>query len=125
MKASLVAAAVFGAANGAHVHQRHAHDIFHLNKRNETEPSLPVCTTMYTTITGDFICMPPLAFLPAAQFCPRKGPITNTMDPGTPTPNAKPAKAASSSTSELPKTTTTAQAVVPTPAAQTCETPGE
>lgn len=56
MKTTLVAAALLGSAT-ASVHHGHAHDIFHVAKRNDT--CVPSCTTIYTTITGDFICTRP------------------------------------------------------------------
>lgn len=62
MKApTLVAAALLGGAS-AHVHRR-GHELFH-KRTNDTEVCIPGCTTTYTTITGDFICMPP-----ALLFC--------------------------------------------------------
>lgn len=97
-----MAAALVGAAN-AGSHHAHAHDLFHLARRNESV-CVPGCTTVYTTVTGDFIWQP--------------------------TPNAPPAQnststSVTSTTSTVHLAQTTTKAVVPTPAAQTCETPGE
>lgn len=129
MKATLVAAALLGGAS-AHVHRR-GHELFH-RRSNDTEVCLPGCTTSYTTITGDFICMPP-DFLPDLAICPGRA-LTDTTDPGQPTPNA-PAKAASTTratsapvtkvASAVPSSVVSTPAVVPTPQAQSCPTPGE
>lgn len=57
MKATLVAAALLGGAS-AHVHRR-GHELFHKRGANDTEVCLPGCTTEYTTMTGEVICMSP------------------------------------------------------------------
>lgn len=61
MKATLVAAALFGGAS-AHVHRR-GHELFHKRGANDTEVCLPGCTTEYTTLTGDLICMSPVRYM--------------------------------------------------------------
>lgn len=104
MKATLVAAALMGAANaGQH---GHAHDLFHLARRNESAICVPTCTTVYTTITGDFIWQP----TPDAQPAQNSTTATSTTT--------------TSVTSTLSLTKTTTKAAVPTPAIQTLETPG-
>lgn len=53
------AAAVVGGAS-AHVAHRQAHnDLFLAKRQNGTdlEICVPTCTTIYTTVTGDIICM--------------------------------------------------------------------
>lgn len=122
----MAAAALIGGAT-AHNHQRHAHAPFH--KRGQNDTGL-VCSETVETITGDFICMSPsLQALQAlqpypVQLCPRRGLITDTKDNmiGVPTPNAPPANPP---TSTAYVTATTPAAPIPTPAVQTCSTPGE
>lgn len=118
-----MAAALLGAANAGH--HGHAHDIFHLARRNESAICVPTCTTVYTTITGDFICIlfAPLCYILKTNFS------ANTTNTGQPTPDAIPAQNSTSTTttsltSTLSLTQTTTKAAVPTPAPQTCETPG-
>lgn len=117
----MAAAALVGAASAGH--HGHAHDLFHLAKRNESAVCVPTCTTIYTTITGDFICTS------LHVVASRWRDLTANPSIGQPTPDAQPAvnstsTSTTSTTSTLSLTKTTAKAVVPTPAAQTCETPG-
>lgn len=57
MKGTVLAAAAL--LGGASAHNNHAHDAFHLKRRNDTGLA---CSPVVKTVTGDFICMYPVAY---------------------------------------------------------------
>lgn len=59
MKAGYLAAAAAALLEGVNAHRvhRHAHELFHAKRGNDSEVCVPECTTIYTTITGSPICM--------------------------------------------------------------------
>ncbi|KAJ9157248.1 Glycoside hydrolase family 17 protein [Pleurostoma richardsiae] len=119
MKATLVtaAAAVLVGSVSAAGHHRHAHELFHAKRGfNDSETCVPACTTIYTTITGEIIWTPtpgPLSTTSTSSFV-----VSNT------TTSTSTSTTSTTSSSPVPTSTSTTPAVVPTPIAQTCPTPG-